>query len=155
MPFLEILPVERVRACLDVPDKATLLDTLARILAGSPDDIGPIRDALVAREALVSTGLGHGVAIPHGRLEAVPAPRAAFVRLAAPIEFGAIDGKPVDLVAALVVPSHFTDQHLTLLAEFAEMFSDSGVTGALREAGDAATLRSELATFSANRVRGP
>jgi PTS system nitrogen regulatory IIA component len=143
MPFLDLLPAERVRTGLDVQDKAGLIDRLAAILAAE-GDVGVARDALAARERLGSTGLGHGVAIPHGRSAQVSEARAAFVRLAEPIDFGADDGKPVDLVAALLVPAHFTDQHLKLLAELAELFSDRSLTAALREAPDAAALLGTL-----------
>jgi PTS system nitrogen regulatory IIA component len=143
MPFLDLLPAERVRTGLDVQDKAGLIDRLAAILAAE-GDVGVARDALAARERLGSTRLGHGVAIPHGRSAKVSEARAAFVRLAEPIDFGADDGKPVDLVAALLVPAHFTDQHLKLLAELAELFSDRSLTAALREAPDAAALLGTL-----------
>lgn len=143
MAFLDLLPAERVRTGLDARDKAGLIDRLAAILAAD-GDAGIARDALAARERLGSTGLGHGVAIPHGRSAKVSEARAAFVRLAEPIDFGADDGRPVDLVAALLVPAHFTDQHLKLLAELAELFSDPSLTGALREAADAPALRDVL-----------
>jgi PTS system nitrogen regulatory IIA component len=143
MPFLDLLPAERVRTGLDVQDKAGLIDRLAAILAAE-GDVGVAREALATRERLGSTGLGHGVAIPHGRSAKVSEARAAFVRLAEPIDFGADDGKPVDLVAALLVPAHFTDQHLKLLAELAELFSDRSLTAALREAPDAAALLGTL-----------
>ena len=139
MPFLDLLPAERVRTGLDARDKAGLIDRLADLLAGD-DDAQIARDALSARERLGTTGLGHGVAIPHGRSAKVSEARAAFVRLAEPVDFGADDGRPVDLVAALLVPAHFTDQHLKLLAELAELFSDPVVTAGLREAPDAAAL---------------
>lgn len=147
MPFLDLLPAGRVQTDLEVADKAQLLEHLAELLA-SGGDAAELRAALVARERLGSTGLGHGVAIPHGRSAGLAEARAAFVRLREPLDFGAPDGAPVDLVAALVVPAHFTDQHLMLLAELAEMFSDPNVTGALRAAADAPALRAELAEFA-------
>ena len=87
-----------------------------------------------------STAIGHGVALPHGRNEVFDEARAAFVRLRAPIAFGAMDDEGVDLVLALSVPSHFTHQHLQLLAEIAERFSDEGFRAALRGADDADAL---------------
>jgi PTS system nitrogen regulatory IIA component len=143
MPFLELLPAERVQTGLVVDDKAGLLHMLALLLADA-DDAAPTHEALAARERLGSTGLGHGVAIPHGRSNTVAQARAAFVRLERPIDFGADDGVPVDLVAALIVPAHFTDQHLKLLAELAELFSDRATTTALRGAADAAALHAVL-----------
>lgn len=143
MPFLELLPAERVRTGVVVDDKAGLLDVLSLLLADG-GDAGPTHEALAARERLGSTGLGHGVAIPHGRCNTVTQARAAFVRLERPIDFGADDGVPVDLVAALIVPAHFTDQHLKLLAELAELFSDRAMTAALREAPDSTGLYAAL-----------
>lgn len=143
MPFLELLPAERVRTGLVVDDKAGLLDMLAELLAEA-DDTAPTHEALAARERLGSTGLGHGVAIPHGRSNTIAQARAAFVRLERAIDFGADDGVPVDLVAALIVPAHFTDQHLKLLAELAELFSNAVITKALREAPDSQALHEVL-----------
>jgi PTS system nitrogen regulatory IIA component len=145
MPFLDLLPLERVRTDVIANDKETLIAELAELLAGGDrEDVRTVQTALEARERLGSTGLGHGVAIPHGRSTSVAEARAAFVRLAHPIDFGADDRQAVDLVAALIVPAHFTDQHLKLLAELAELFSDSGLTASLRAAPDAATLRENL-----------
>ena len=150
MPFLDLLPAERVRTDLSARDKNDLLDQLGGLLADGADgaDAAVAREALRSRERLGGTGLGHGVAIPHGRSSAVEHASAAFVRLGQPVDFGADDGEPVDLVAALLVPAHFTDQHLKLLAELAELFSNTEVTTALRNADDAdallATLRSAL-----------
>lgn len=143
MPFLDLLPAERVRTDLAAADKGALIEQLARLLAGDADP-SIAREALAARERLGSTGLGHGVAIPHGRSAKVDEACAAFVRLATPVDFGADDGRPVDLVAALLVPAHFTDQHLKLLAELAELFSDTAITSALRDAPDATALRAVL-----------
>ncbi|MEP7042679.1 MAG: PTS sugar transporter subunit IIA, partial [Dokdonella sp.] len=143
MRFLDLLPAERVRSNLAANDKPALIAELAGMLAGD-DDVAIVRNALAARERLGSTGLGHGVAIPHGRCAEISAARAAFVRLAAPIDFGADDGQPVDLVAALIVPAHFTDQHLKLLAELAELFSSAEITAALRGATDSAALHALL-----------
>lgn len=143
MPFLDLLSPERVRTGVAARDKAELIATLSTLLADG-GDAEAVHQALAARERLGSTGLGHGVAIPHGRSPAASQARAAFVRLAEPIGFGAADQQPVDLVAALVVPAHFTDQHLKLLAELAELFSNDAMTRALRDAPDAPALHDAL-----------
>lgn len=155
MPFLDLLSSDRVQTDLVAADKTDLLGILAGLLGADAGERRRIRDALVGREKLGSTGLGRGVAIPHGRMAGLDRPRAAFARLASPLEFDAADGQPVDLVAALVVPTHFTDQHLQLLAELAEMFSDRELTRALRSTPDSSTLREELAEFGKHRTRGP
>lgn len=143
MRFLDLLPAERVRTGLVAHDKAELIAELSHLLAVG-DEVASVRTALMVRERLGTTGLGLGVAIPHGRSAAFSEARAAFVRLAEPIDFGADDRQPVDLVAALIVPAHFTDQHLKLLAELAELFSETAITSALRAAPDAAALHTLL-----------
>jgi PTS system nitrogen regulatory IIA component len=147
MRFFDLLPPERVQVGLVAASKHELMTQLSRLLAG-PADAPAVRAALEAREKLGSTGLGHGVAIPHGRSKEAAHAGAAFVRLDPALEFGADDGQAVDLVAALVVPSHFTDQHLKLLAELAELFSDKALVTALRTAPDAATLHAELGRWA-------
>ena len=88
-----------------------------------------VTDSLFARERLGSTGLGHGVAIPHGRIKGLKSPMAAVFRLAQPIGFDAPDELPVNLLIFLLVPEAATQKHLEILSEIAELLSDS----ALRE----------------------
>ncbi len=83
-----------------------------------------VSDNLFARERLGSTGLGHGVAVPHGRIKELKTPMAAFVRLEEPIPFESPDGQPVNLLIFLLIPANVTQQHLETLSEIAEMFSD-------------------------------
>lgn len=153
MPFLDLLSAEHVCTNLVAADKPQLLDKLAAMLARDGAEQPSIAAALKEREMLGSTGLGHGVAIPHGRIDSLDKPRVALVRLARPLDFGSIDGQPVDLVAAMVVPEQNTDLHLQLLAELAEFFSHKEVVKALREAADGSALRAELAEFSRNRLK--
>ena len=82
-------------------------------------------DSLFAREKLGSTGLGQGVAIPHGRIPKLREATAAFVRTSHPIPFDAPDGQPVSLIFVLLVPELATDLHLQILGELAQMFSDA------------------------------
>jgi nitrogen PTS system EIIA component len=84
-----------------------------------------ITDSLFARERLGSTGLGHGVAIPHGRIKGLKAPMAAVFRLAQPIGFDAPDEQPVSLLIFLLVPEAATQKHLEILSEIAELLSDA------------------------------
>lgn len=88
-----------------------------------------VTDSLFARERLGSTGLGHGVAIPHGRIKGLKSPMAAVFQLAQPIGFDAPDEQPVNLLIFLLVPEAATQKHLEILSEIAELLSDS----ALRE----------------------
>lgn len=143
MRFFDLLPCERVRVGLASTDKHNLMTQLASLLAGQADATA-VLNALETRERLGSTGLGHGVAIPHGRSKDIEQATAAFVRLDPPLDFGAEDGQAVDLVAALIVPAHFTDEHLKLLAELAELFSDDAAVARLRATPDARALHEEL-----------
>src|SRR6266550_1174368 len=97
-------------------------------------------DSLFARERLGSTGLGQGVAIPHGRIKGLKEAVAAFVRLAQPVPFDAPDGKPVSLVFLLLVPEQATEQHLRVLSELAQMFSDKALREAMSGAPHAGAL---------------
>lgn len=84
-------------------------------------------DSLFARERLGSTGLGEGIAIPHGRIKGLEEAVAAVVRLSEPVSFDAPDGIPVSVLIFLLVPEHATQQHLEILSEVAEMLSDSSL----------------------------
>ncbi len=99
-----------------------------------------IFDSLFAREKLGSTGLGHGVAIPHGRIAKLRDATAAFVRTAHPIPFDAPDGQPVNLIFVLLVPERATDLHLQILGELAQMFSDQQFRNSLLACEDAASI---------------
>jgi PTS system nitrogen regulatory IIA component len=149
MHLIDLLAPGRVVAGASATSKKRLLETLATLLAeGAGADVERrVFDSLCAREKLGSTGLGHGVAIPHGRTAALPGAVGAFLRLAEPIEFSALDGKPVDLVFALAVPEHFTNQHLLLLSQLAEMFTDAAFCANLRAAPDNAALYALLADW--------
>ena len=142
MHLLDLLSRARVRTDAIVSGKKRLLERVATMLADGAGGEGEraIFDTLCGRERLGSTGLGHGVAIPHARSARALNAAGAFLRLAEPIDFGALDGEPVDLVFALVVPEHFAQQHLLLLAQLAEMFGDEAFRARLRAAPDAAGM---------------
>jgi PTS system nitrogen regulatory IIA component len=152
MHLLDLLSPSRVRTGVSVSGKKRLLELLAGVLAdgaGGDSEAG-IYDTLCGRERLGSTGLGHGVAIPHARSARARVATGAFLRLAEPVDFGAPDGAPVDLVFALVVPEHFAQQHLLLLAGLAGMFGDEAFRARLREAPDASALLGLLADWQAS-----
>jgi PTS system nitrogen regulatory IIA component len=97
-------------------------------------------DSLFAREKLGSTGLGQGIAIPHGRIKGLKEATGAFLRLTAPVPFDSPDGKPVSLLFVLLVPEQATEQHLQILSELAQRFSDRVCREALSAAPDAMTV---------------
>jgi PTS system nitrogen regulatory IIA component len=104
-------------------------------------------DSLFARERLGSTGLGQGVAIPHGRIKGLKEALGTFIRVAQPVPFDAPDGAPVTLVFVLLVPEKATEKHLQILSELAQMFSDKALREAMSRAPDAAALHQLVATW--------
>ena len=106
-----------------------------------------ITDSLFARERLGSTGLGHGVAIPHGRIKGLKAPMAAVLQLAQPIGFDAPDEQPVGLLIFLLVPEAATQKHLEILSEIAELLSDASLRERIKTAPTADQLHALIADW--------
>jgi nitrogen PTS system EIIA component len=128
---------------LDSPasDKAAVFAAAARMFETRAGIAAKrVSDALLQREKLCSTGLGQGVAIPHGRIKGLKEPLGAFVRMAQPIPFDAPDGKPVGLIFVMLVPEQANESHLQLLSELATMFSDRDFREALSAEADAKSL---------------
>ena len=140
-PIAALLPAANIIVDLDVASKAAFFASIGEVFERSAG-LSPARVAasLAAREKLGSTGLGQGIAIPHGRIPKLSRALGAFVRLRAPIAFDAPDGKPVDQLFVLLVPEQATDQHLQLLSELAQMFSERAFRDRIAAAGDAAAL---------------
>jgi PTS system nitrogen regulatory IIA component len=137
-----LLPVSHVVLDLTAQDKKALFDQVSGLLEYSTGiKRGRIFDSLIARERLQSTGLGHGIAVPHGRVKGLRAPVGFFVRMRAPIDFDSLDDRPVTLVFVLLVPEKATDLHLQILSELAEMFSDREFRAQLEQAPDAAAAQ--------------
>lgn len=107
-----------------------------------------VADSLFARERLGSTGLGHGVAIPHGRIKGLKSPMAAVFQLAHPIGFDAPDEQPVGLLIFLLVPEASTQKHLEILSEIAELLSDTTLREKIKTTQDASSLHSIVATWN-------
>jgi PTS system nitrogen regulatory IIA component len=132
-----LLPAAHVVLDLDVSSKKRLFEQIGLLFENSRQvPRARVFDCLFDREKLGSTGLGYGVAIPHGRLKNLKDTLCAFVRTQAPVPFESPDGQPVRLVLAMVVPEHATEQHLELLSDLAQMFSDPGLREQLLAAGD-------------------
>ena len=137
MGITDILDSRRTRLDVEAASKKRVLETLSHLLADSIDgeeapDAHAVFEGLFAREKLGSTGLGHGVALPHARLSGVPRPIGALLRLGAGVDFDAPDRGAVDLVFGLLVPEDSTSEHLQLLAQLASRFSDEQLRDALR-----------------------
>jgi nitrogen PTS system EIIA component len=144
----ELLTLDDVRLDLDVANKAELLDHIAVLLAAR-DGLAKtlVLENLTVREQLGSTGVGHGVAIPHARMSACAAPAAAFVRTKFAIPFDAPDGKPVSVFLGLIVPNKATERHLQLLATAAGMLGDRIFRDKLKTATDPGAVRELLAAW--------
>ena len=120
----QLLPLSNIIVDLEATSKKRVFEQ-AGLLFENTLHIAQYKvfDSLFAREKLGSTGLGQGVAIPHGRIKGLPKAAAAFIRMKEPILFDAPDGRPVNLICILLVPEKATDQHLKILSELAQMFS--------------------------------
>ncbi|MCF7521358.1 PTS IIA-like nitrogen regulatory protein PtsN [Neisseria sp. ZJ106] len=141
----EILPLPHIVLDLDVSSKKRLFEQAGQLLeneAGLPR--ADVFECLFAREKLGTTGLGQGVAIPHGRHACVKQAVGAFFRTKEPLPFDAPDGKPVSLVFVLLVPEHATSEHLEVLSKLAGKFSQKAVRDALAAAESAEAVRQIL-----------
>ena len=142
MKLAEILSASRVVAGVTVTSKKRALEEMSKLLAKGAGTVtdAEIFTSLTAREKLGSTGLGHGVAIPHGRMSGVDGSIGALIRLKHPVDYDAHDGQTVDLMFGLVVPQQATETHLKHLAAIAELFSDEAFCKLARAATDDAAL---------------
>jgi nitrogen PTS system EIIA component len=104
-------------------------------------------DSLIAREECGSTGIGHGVAIPHARIKGLARPLGVYIQTCLPIPFDAPDGKPVSDLIVLLVPEQAAQQHLRLLAEVAEIFADGRLRQQLHATTDPAEVHRLLADW--------
>ena len=136
-----ILPASQVVVDVDVTSKKRAFEEVGLLFEDLHNlSRATITDSLFARERLGSTSLGHGVAIPHGRIKGLKAPMAALFQLARPIGFDAPDDNPVSLLIFLLVPEAATQKHLEILSEIAEMLSDSELREKLMTTHDSLAL---------------
>jgi PTS system nitrogen regulatory IIA component len=144
----KLLPLSNIVVDSIARDKSAALDIAAALFAAASSiDEQKIRASLFAREQLGSTGLGLGVAIPHGRMRGLKRAVAAFVRLAEPVAFDAPDGRPVGLLVALLVPENATQEHLELLSELAQMLSDRELRDGLMLEPTAVAVQARFAAW--------
>ena len=150
MKLTELIAPDRIVLGLRAADKAQALDELAkRAGAHLPVPAAAILTALVARERLGSTGFGRGFALPHVRLEGLPSLFCLLARLARPIDFEAIDGKPVDVLVLLLIPPDKGNDHVAALATVSRSMREESTLRAIRKAGSAAVLFEALAQAEA------
>lgn len=150
MELAEILAERGVLYCTAVQTKDQLFDELAQRaaeLTGHP--VETIVEAVQAREQLGSTGLGNGIAIPHGKIAGLKAVTALFARLDQPIDFDAVDDQPVDIVVMLLAPAGAGADHLKALSRFARTLRTEQVVDELRHSTEPARIHALLTADTA------
>lgn len=142
MQLSELLTPGRIACNLSTQSKKRALEKLSELISRGEARVttNEVFDSLLARERLGGTGIGHGVAIPHGRLKNTEMTIGAFIKLQQAVDFDAIDNQPVDLLFALLVPENSTQEHLQVLASIASMFNEEPVREKLRQAKSAEEL---------------
>ena len=137
----KLLPPANIVLDLEVSSKKRMFEQVGLLFENNQGiSRNLVFESLFARERLGSTGLGQAVAIPHGRIKGLRDPVGALVRLKSPVPFDAPDGNPVTLVFVLLVPEQATEQHLQILSELAQMFSDRELREQLASASDSGAL---------------
>ncbi|MFG1462377.1 PTS IIA-like nitrogen regulatory protein PtsN [Xanthobacter sp. DSM 24535] len=151
MPLADLLAPDAVFPSLRASSKKQALQELAQHAAALIGrDAREIFETLLQRERLGSTGVGSGIAIPHGKLPKLDKLFGAFARLEKPIDFEALDGEPVDLVFLLLAPEAAGADHLKALARVARMLRDPEIAEKLRASRDARSIHALLTTASAS-----
>lgn len=149
IPVEDLLNESRLLCKTELQSKKRALETLARLLAAELDNEEvsemDLLDALTARERLGTTGLGHGVSLPHGRIKGLEAPIGALITLQEGVDYDAPDDEPVDILFGLVVPENHDDDHLKILASLATLFASDETRNSIRSAPDSAELYQRLA----------
>lgn len=141
MELADILAEESVVVCTGLKTKREVLEKLAEQAAkATGQDASAVFEAVYDREALGSTGLGNGIAIPHGKFAGISGVTAVFARLSEPVEFDAVDDQPVDLLMLLLAPMGAGADHLKALARVARILRTESVVDAIRRAPDASRI---------------
>jgi PTS system nitrogen regulatory IIA component len=144
----KLLPLQNVVVDLDVSSKKRVFEHAGLMFENNQNVArSQVFDSLFAREKLGSTGLGQGIAIPHGRIKGLKEAVGALIRMREPIPFDAPDGQPVNLIFVLLVPERATDLHLQILSELAQMFSDNAFREQLLRADSASAMHSLIAEW--------
>lgn len=145
MELADILAEESVLVCTDIASKRDVLLKLAeKVAALTGQPASDAFDALNDRESLGSTGLGNGIAVPHGKFAALKGVLAVFMKLERPVDFESVDDQPVDIVMMLLAPMGAGADHLKALARVARVLRSDAVADALRRSNDPARIYSIL-----------
>ena len=154
MELTDLITPQRIACEVEAQSKKRTLELLSELISQAEDTIAStdVFDSLLARERLGGTGVGYGVAIPHGRLKGTQHTLGAFIRLKTGVDFDAADQRPVDLIFALLVPEESTEEHLQVLSTIAEVFSNPGVCAALRECATESCIYEQLHQWEMQRT---
>ena len=136
MQITELINPKRIACNVEASSKKRALEAVSALLAQEDSGLTSheVFDCLLARERLGATGIGHGIAIPHGRLKNSEGTIGAMIRLEQGVDFGTTDNAPVDILFALLVPEESTEEHLQILAQLARLFSDENFREKIRSA---------------------
>ena len=150
MNIAEIITPERISICEDIQSKKRALEEVSKLLDSGTPFVSDteIFTSLINREKLGSTGVGMGIALPHGRLKGVEQAVGALLRLGQGVDFESPDGSPVDIIFGLIVPEEATEDHLKILAGLAELGMQEDFGAKVRAAADAEALHRLLAGSS-------
>ena len=153
MDITKILAPSAVKFVGSVSSKKRLLQDLGDI-AASCYGFDPVEatEALLERETLGPTGVGHGIALPHAKLDGIDSVHGAFFRIERPMDFDAVDRQPVDLVFALFAPKNSGVEHLKALAVVSRTLRDAAICEKLRANTDQATLHAVLTESPTNQA---
>ena len=152
----EIITPDQIICKADVSSKKRALELASEILSDRQSTLNPqdIFESFIMREKLGSTAIGYGVALPHGRLKQTNDTAGVLLVLENGVDFDADDKVPVDLVFAMLVPEQSTEEHLKLLAQLAEMFSNEEFRESLRNANDSQSIYNLIINGSTQQSNG-
>lgn len=142
MNLKKVLTVSQIYPWIEAPDKTAAIREMVRLLAASHGvtEIGPLLEAVLAREKKESTGLEHGIAVPHGKTDAVGTLFAGIGRVPKGVDFGARDGQPAKILVMTISPLARTGPHLQFLGAVMRLLRDPALRKGILEAPDAATI---------------
>lgn len=158
MRLTDILKPQLVKVPLDATDKQSAINELCQIIANHTDLDDPqssakaLQDAVWEREQTRTTGIGHGIAIPHGKTDCIQSLTLALGKPAQPIEFQAVDKKPVDLIILLASPTSQTGPHIQALATISKMLTDENIRDQIKQATDSQQVYSIIQDYQAAQV---
>jgi PTS system nitrogen regulatory IIA component len=132
----DIISLDRTQCSVECHSKKRIFEVISEIAVQQSPELDQVEvlSSLLSREKMGSTGIGHGIAIPHGKIKGLANMIAVIVTSSQPIDFDAIDSKPVDIFFAILVPEEQTDKHLAALSGIARKLSDKNTVKAIRKA---------------------